>query len=116
VAVGDFNGDGFADVAFGPGSGSAHLKVISGSTIVHSGVDAALNVPLVSTIFAQSDPNYSSGARVAVGDFDGYGRTDVITATGKNTAGQLYLLRGNGVLTTNTMFGGAVQQYGLNVG
>lgn len=116
VAVGDYNGDGFADVAFGPGSGSSHLKVISGGGIVHSGVDAALSAPLVNTIYAQPDSNYSGGARVAAGDFDGDGRTDIITVTGKNTTGQLYLLRGTGVLSADTMFGGATQRFGLSIG
>jgi hypothetical protein len=116
VAAGDFNGDGYADVAFGPGSGSAHLKVISGQTLARSGSDAALNAPLVSVIYPQADANYGGGARVAAGDFDGDGRTDILTGSGRNTAAQLYLLNGTGLVTSTAVFGGAVMPLGVHVG
>jgi hypothetical protein len=114
VAVGDYDGDGRADVAFGPGSGTAHLKVISGRTLSTAGSDAALASPLVSTIYTQTAA-YSGGARVAADDFTGDGRVDVITATGRGTNGLLTVRSLLGEYTT-PVFGGTMQRLGLTVG
>ena len=114
VAVGDYNGDGFADVAFGPGTAGAHLKVYNGRTLVTQGSAAAEAAPLVNTFLIEPG-EYSSGLRVAMDDYDGDGRTDILAATGKDATGQVFLLNGRGQPSAFSVFGGANQPYGLNI-
>src|SRR5437667_33180 len=71
VAVGDVNGDGFADVIAGAGPGGGpHVKVFSGK-------DGSL---LQS--FMAYDPGFTGGVSVAAGDVNGDGKADVITGAG----------------------------------
>lgn len=71
VAVGDINGDGIADIVTGAGEGGGpHVKAFSG-------VDNSL----LFDGFAY-DPSFRGGVRVAVGDINGDGRGDIITAAG----------------------------------
>ncbi len=114
VAVGDYNGDGFADVAFGPGSAGAHLKVYNGRTLITNGAAAAEAAPLVNTFMIQPGA-YGSGLRVAMDDYDGDGRTDILAATGKDTGGQVFLLTGRGQQSAFSVFGGATQPFGVNI-
>jgi hypothetical protein len=74
----------------GPGSASAHLQVLSGRVLAGGSGEAATAAPLVSVIYPQA-AGYDGGARVAAGDFDGDGTTDVLTAIGRGTNGRLYL-------------------------
>lgn len=71
VAVGDVNGDGFADVITGAGaSGGPHVKVFDG-----------LTGATIYSFFAY-DPAFRGGVTVAAGDIDGDGRADIITGAG----------------------------------
>lgn len=78
VAAGDVTGDGLADIVTGPGSsGGPRIRVFS--------LDSSTGLfnPAVGDFFAFSDdPNYSGGARVAVGDMDGDGVADIIVTPG----------------------------------
>jgi hypothetical protein len=114
VAVGDYNGDGFADVAFGPGSASAHLKVYNGRTLITQGAGAAEAAPLVNTMLP-STPGYIGGLRVAAEDYDGDGRVDLLAGTGRNSEARLHLLDGVGQLDTYSLFGGVSMPSGLQL-
>jgi cyclophilin family peptidyl-prolyl cis-trans isomerase len=71
VATGDVNGDGVADIVTGPGEGGGpQVKVFSGT-----------DGSLLETFMAY-DPAFTGGVRVAVGDVNGDGRADIITAAG----------------------------------
>jgi hypothetical protein len=69
VAVGDVNGDGFADIITGPDKGAfgAHVKVFSGATGLE--VDS----------FLAYDTPFTKGVHVAAGDVDGDGIAEIIT-------------------------------------
>lgn len=71
VASGDINGDGRADIITGPDSGGGpHVRVFSG-----------INGAEIGGFFAY-DPRFLGGVRVAAGDVNGDGRTDIITGAG----------------------------------
>ncbi|MFL5331063.1 MAG: hypothetical protein ACJ8C4_19405 [Gemmataceae bacterium] len=71
VAVGDINGDGYGDIITGADSGGGpHVKVFSGQ-----------NGGLLASYFAYS-ANFTGGVRVAAGDVNGDGYSDIITGAG----------------------------------
>jgi hypothetical protein len=72
VAAGDVNGDGFADIVTTPGIGLAHVKVFDGRDLTE----------LAS--FLAADPSAQSGANVSVGDVNGDGRADILTAVAQS--------------------------------
>jgi fibronectin-binding autotransporter adhesin len=87
VAVGDVNGDGFADIITGPGGGaSPHIKVIDGSRL---GTRDSL---LMS--FTAYSGNFRNGVYVAVGDVNGDGRGDIIVAPDAGAKSQVRVFDG----------------------
>jgi hypothetical protein len=77
VAVGDVNGDGFADVVAGATAGNPDVRVYSGQDLANGTFDPA-GKSLLAQFFAYG-LNFNVGAFVAVGDTTGSGFGDVIT-------------------------------------
>jgi hypothetical protein len=89
VAVGDIEGNGFADIVTGATIGNPHVKVFSGKKISNGGPIPFLPQP-PHTFTPDNDSalvvqgfvyglNFGMGANVAVADLEGNGRADVIT-------------------------------------
>jgi fibronectin-binding autotransporter adhesin len=75
VAGGDIDGDGLADIITGAGpGGGSHVKVFSARTEVE-----------LHSFFAYP-AGFNGGVRVAVGDVDGDGRVEILTAPGGGVA------------------------------
>jgi hypothetical protein len=80
VALGDVNGDGYADLVTGASAGNPHVKVYDGKAIATGKFDP--NNPDAS-LLAQWFPyalQFNVGANVAVGDLNHDGFADVVTA------------------------------------
>jgi hypothetical protein len=79
VAVGDVNGDGYAEVVTGATVGNPHVKVYDGQAIAKGTFNGANpDASLLASFFAYG-LNFNIGAYVAVGDVDGDGYGDIIT-------------------------------------
>jgi hypothetical protein len=76
VAVGDVNGDGFADIVTGATAGNPHVKVHDGSAIALGTFDPEGS--LLASFFPYA-LEFNVGANVTVGDVDNDGRAEVIT-------------------------------------
>ena len=76
IAVGDLNGDGFADIIGGGGPGGGpRVFALSGKDLL-----AGNQIPLAN--FFAGDSNNRGGIRVAVKDLDGDGKADLVVGDG----------------------------------
>jgi len=93
AAVGDTNGDGFADIILSKDAGSTpEVKVIDGRQA------SVNNTITVAADFLAFDPTFLGGVRVAAMDTNNDGRSEIVVGSGP---GQLELVRfysGTGVL------------------
>jgi hypothetical protein len=91
VAVGDVNGDGFADVITGAGAGG------SPQVTVFSGLTGA-----VLSTFNAFSATFTGGVRVACTDFNGDGFADVVCSQGPGGIPQVLVFEGfNGAIIAN---------------
>ncbi|MDY3553062.1 FG-GAP-like repeat-containing protein [Gemmata sp. JC717] len=80
AAVGDMDGDGYAELAVTPDRGPAHIKVWSGATLTANAGNQASSLPLLASFYAFA-PNDPSGARLSLRDTNGDGRAELIAAS-----------------------------------
>ncbi len=73
IAVGDTDGDGFAEVISGASVGNPHVRIYSGQNLATSGTAVMLDE------FFAYGLNFNVGARVGAADFDGDNRVEVLT-------------------------------------
>jgi hypothetical protein len=96
VAVADINGDGYSDIIYGAGSGSARVRIANGHVLSATDGNYSLSLGIADSTFQQA-AGYAGGARVAAGDFDGNGTQDVVVGTGVGGNGRLFLWNTAGV-------------------
>lgn len=82
IAVGDMDGDGYADVLGGASSTIAHVQAFSGRALSRGQQVTILNV-------VTADGANPGGARVGLTDADGDGRTDLVTTGGTGNGGRI---------------------------
>lgn len=116
VACGDVNGDGFADVIIGAGSGGLPaVSVVDGRTGVHL-TDFFANDELIDTV---GSVPYEGGVRVAAVDIDNNGVVEILTAKGPGTFPVLRFFKysaGNVFLASRTQAFGDGYANGVFVG
>jgi hypothetical protein len=79
IAVGDVNGDGYADIVTGASTGNPHVKVYSGRAIAAGTFNNAYPDASLLTQFFAYGLQFNIGANVAVGDVNGDGYADIVT-------------------------------------
>ena len=93
VAAGDVNGDGFADIVTGPGSGGGpQVKAFHGVTL-----------ETLKSFFAY-DRTFQGGVRVAAGDVNGDGLADIVTGTGPGAGPHVKVFDSHTLLVLHSFF------------
>jgi uncharacterized repeat protein (TIGR01451 family) len=97
VALGDVDGDGFADVIAGGGPGGGpRVLTISGKVLMNSGVGAAQAAPLMN-FFVTGNGSDLGGVRVAAKDADGDARADVVAGSGEGLPSRVRVYLGKDI-------------------
>jgi hypothetical protein len=78
VAVGDVNGDGFADIITGPTVGSPDVRIFDGKAIANGTFNASNPDATRLDQFFAFDPKFGTGVNVAANDFDNDGKADIL--------------------------------------
>jgi hypothetical protein len=82
AAVGDLNGDGYADLALTFGAGGPALVAVWSGTVLAQNPNTPLNQLPVMGAFLALPANDVSGARLAMRDLTGSGRDELVVASG----------------------------------
>ncbi|AWM36797.1 FG-GAP-like repeat-containing protein [Gemmata obscuriglobus] len=82
VAVGDMNGDGYAELAISPDRGApAHVLIWSGYTLARNSGTQASALPVIASFYGLPSSDHSGG-RLALRDTNGDGRSELFVASG----------------------------------
>jgi hypothetical protein len=124
AAVGDVDGDGFADLIFGGGPGGApRVFVLSGQRIAAGDVQGAYASP-VANFFVAGNAADRGGVRVAAGDADADGRAEIVVGSGEGSPANVRVYLGKDFTTPAepgnfqdlAVFGGTALAGGVYVG
>jgi hypothetical protein len=121
IALGDVNGDGFADVIAGGGPGGGPRVLILNGQLVAAGRFADAQAAPVGNFFVEGNTADRGGVRVAAKDADGDDQADVVTGSGANLPARVHVYLGRNPLGEPAAqvidpFGGAVLADGVYVG
>lgn len=121
VTLGDYDGDGMADFAFGGGPGGGpRVFVLSGKLVVAGDIQAAYNAPLAN--FFAFDSSQRGGVRVATKEANGDGDRELVVGSGEGRAPTVIVfagttLRGSAPTgVTSTPFTDPLEAAGIFVG
>jgi hypothetical protein len=96
VAVGDIDGDGFADVIGGGGPGGGPR------ILAYSGKSLLTNAYITRANFFAGDPNARGGVRVAVKNLDGDNKADIVVGAGDNAGNRATAYLGGNIAPDGT--------------
>jgi hypothetical protein len=130
VAVGDVDGDGFADLVFGGGpSGGPRVRVVSSRVLLGlsdvPSLDAVSGTPgLQLANFLVGDPASRGGVPVAARDLDADGKADLVAASGQGLPARVSVFKDATLLGSPvpnpdqvlSLFGGVPLADGVYVG
>ncbi len=87
VSVGDIDGDGLGDIAFGAGAGGApRVLAINGSQLINNGAQAAIGDPMAN-FFVDGNFSNRGGVRIALKNVDGDDLADLAVGSGQGDPG-----------------------------
>jgi hypothetical protein len=88
IAMGDFNGDGFADLVVGAGGGGApRIRILSGDLITTAGQGATANP--IADFIVNNATSARGGVHVATKNADGDALSDLVIGSGENQASRI---------------------------
>ncbi len=124
AALGDIDGDGFADLIFGGGPGGGpRVNIISGALVSANNVAGAQAAP-IANFFVAGNSTDRGGVRVTTKDADGDLKEDLIVGSGEGSPARVRIYLGKdftssaepGTFQDLNVFGGVTLNGGVFVG